>query len=231
MPPAGLRVLVSGDADPDAFLETGRAHNEFIRALLGANGIEVTALDAILDLGCGCGRVTRWWQDLDGPEVHACDYNPKLVAWCRRALPFVHARRNRLLPPLPYEPASLDHVYAISVFTHLTEEQQDLWIAELARVLRPGGTALLTVMGEFYADRLSTSERRRFDAGIAVTRFEDLSGTNLCASYHPPGYVAGRMLGTKFELLDRVLPFDEPERTADRLGQDSYLIRRGAEVA
>ena len=78
---------------------------------------------------------------------------------------------------------------------------------------------------------LSASERRRFDAGIAVTRFEDLSGTNLCASYHPPGYVGGRMLGTKFELLDGVLPFDEPERTADRLAQDSYLIRRGAEVA
>lgn len=228
LPPASLRVLVSGDADPNAFLETGRAHNDFIRALLGANGIDVTTLDSILDLGCGCGRVTRWWQDVDGPTIHGCDYNPKLVAWCRSGLPFARVVRNELLPPLPYEAATLDHVYAISVFTHLTEAQQDLWLSELARVVRPGGTVLFTVMGEFYAERLSGPERERFDAGEVVTRFEGLSGTNMCATYHPPAYVTRRMLGERFELLDSVQPLSEPERTADRLGQDSYLIRRTA---
>ncbi len=33
----------------------------------------------------------------------------------------------------------------LSVFTHLNEFMQDLWLAELSRILTPGGVLLLTV--------------------------------------------------------------------------------------
>ncbi len=39
-------------------------------------------------------------------------------------------------------------VYSVSVFTHLDERGQFDWLAEVRRVLRPGGVALLTVHGE-----------------------------------------------------------------------------------
>ena len=39
-------------------------------------------------------------------------------------------------------------VYGLSIFTHLTELAQDLWLAELCRVLKPGGVAFLTFHGE-----------------------------------------------------------------------------------
>jgi hypothetical protein len=38
-------------------------------------------------------------------------------------------------------------VYSISVLTHLDEEFQFLWLAELARIVKPGGLILLSVHG------------------------------------------------------------------------------------
>lgn len=226
VPPPALRVLVSGGPDPVSFLDSGRAHSEFIRSLLADNAVEIESLGAMLDLGCGCGRIARWWRDLRGPTVYACDYNPRLAGWCRTNLPFLRVSRNELLPPLPYDDDSFDLVYALSVFTHLTEEQQELWMPELRRVLRPGGLLIFTVNGEAYADRLSTSERERFDSGRIVTRFEDVAGTNMCATYHPPQAVGAGMLDG-FRLLDAVRPTEQPERTPEFLAQDTYLVRRG----
>jgi SAM-dependent methyltransferase len=226
LPPASMRVLVSGRAEADFFLASGREHRDFLRRLLADNGVEIAELGAILDLGCGCGRVVRWWRDLDGPAIHACDYNDKLVAWVGDNLPFVSAAQNELEPPLPYDDASLDFIYALSVFTHLTQEQERRWVAELARVLRPGGLAALTVMGEPYAPTLSESERLRFERGEVVTRFADVSGTNMCASFHPPEYVTVAMFGDRLEIVDSIRPAEHPERAGADLQQDTYLIKR-----
>jgi len=38
-------------------------------------------------------------------------------------------------------------VYSISVLTHIDEEFQFLWLAELARIVKPGGLVLLSVHG------------------------------------------------------------------------------------
>jgi len=108
--------------------------------------MRLTELDAILDFGVGCGRVARHWAG-SGVDVHGCDYNPVLVEWCRRNLPHVTAASNGLDPPLSYENERFDFVYALSVFTHLTERQQRLWITELRRVTRPGGLVLFTTHG------------------------------------------------------------------------------------
>jgi SAM-dependent methyltransferase len=44
----------------------------------------------------------------------------------------------------PYDDAAFDFAFATSVFTHLRPEAADRYLAETARVLRPGGRALLT---------------------------------------------------------------------------------------
>jgi SAM-dependent methyltransferase len=55
--------------------------------------------------------------------------------------------RSGNLPPLPYENASFDYIYSISVFTHFDKTSFVCWGEELSRVLRPGGLALLTLHG------------------------------------------------------------------------------------
>ena len=46
---------------------------------------------------------------------------------------------------LPYPDASFDAVYALSVVEHIPDAGDSVALAEIARVLRPGGSAVLTV--------------------------------------------------------------------------------------
>lgn len=221
LPPARLRVLVVLSADPRFFLESGRAQAAFVGKLLERNGVELSELDSILDLGCGCGRLLRWWGELDGPRLCGCDYNPELAAWCARNLPFVDARANTLEPPLPFadrKPFGLIH--ALSVFTHLPEDLGRRWLDEIRCALAPGGLFVFTVGGERYSEKLEGADLEAFRRGELVTHFDEVAGTNLQAAYHPRAYVESRMLDG-FELLEAVT-----SATPMGLGQDVYLARR-----
>ena len=96
-------------------------------------------VDSVLDFGCGCGRVTRYWSGFAG-SVAGSDIDGPAVAWCRSNLAFARFEQNRLEPPLAFERESFDLVYALSVFTHLTGELQLAWRDELRRVLRPAAS-------------------------------------------------------------------------------------------
>ena len=120
-----------------------------------------------------------------GPELYGCDRDRGLVEWCLRNLRFMQVTVNDLEPPLRYEAEQFDLVYALSVFTHMSEPLQGRWLAELERVLRPGGLLFFTVSGDEYANRLSGEDRARYDSAELVTHFTELDGSNLCAAYHP----------------------------------------------
>jgi SAM-dependent methyltransferase len=220
VPPARLIVRVAGTPDAAWFLESGRLGAEAIRAALARAGRPVEGLGAMLDFGCGCGRVTRRWAGLDGTAVHGSDQSAEAVEWCRRNLPFARFATNRLEPPLAYDGESFDLLYALSVFTHLPEELQLAWAHELGRVVKPGGFLLLTVHGERYRARLTEAERARYDAGQLVVRWEEGAGSNLCSAFHPSSYVKDR-LASPFELVEFV-----PEGATGNPHQDLYLLRR-----
>jgi SAM-dependent methyltransferase len=192
LPPARLRAQAGPKhADPSYFLRSGERHAALIGDLLAEDGASIEDLDAILDWGCGCGRILRHWVALDGTRVYGCDINPKMVTWCDANLPFAKVTVNDITPPLPYPEASLDLVYALSVLTHLPEELQHAWVGECGRVLKPGGRLLFSTMGEHYLtlQRLTESERRSFEEGNLVVLYEGAPGTSLCSAYHPPAYV------------------------------------------
>jgi SAM-dependent methyltransferase len=193
LPPPILRVRVSGTARPEEFLAQGHRTAETLRDAVRRAGRDLEALDAVLDFGCGCGRVMRRWAGVRGPSFFGSDYNPKLVEWCRDNLPFGHFEVNGLAPPLPFADDQFDLVYALSVFTHLTEQLQHKWIAELRRVTKPGGLVLFTTRGEAWAWKLTPEERTRYDDGDLVVRYGDVTGTNLCAAFHPARYVHERL--------------------------------------
>ncbi|MCA1657735.1 MAG: class I SAM-dependent methyltransferase, partial [Verrucomicrobiaceae bacterium] len=56
--------------------------------------------------------------------------------------------RLDLHPPTPFADGSFDLVHGISVFTHLSEADQDRWLAELQRITEPGGAVLMSIQGE-----------------------------------------------------------------------------------
>ena len=183
LPPRRLMVRVAGTADADWFLRSGRAAYDAIAAHVP---LEDTA--SILDFGCGCGRVTRYFH-AHGGEIAGSDVSRDAIDWCRANLRFARFEQTGLAPPLAFADASFDLVYALSVFTHLTEDLQLAWRDELRRVLRPGGRLLITTHGRSYVPRLDDAERERFERGELVVRWGEVVGSNLCSAYHPERYL------------------------------------------
>jgi SAM-dependent methyltransferase len=202
VPTARLLMLTTASPSVEWFIQTGRAGADSIREQLERHAIPLGHGGALLDFGCGCGRIIRHWADLSA-DVHGCDYNPLLIDWCRRQLPFAHFETNALEPPLPYADARFDLIYALSVFTHLPEPLQSRWVAELARVLRPGGHLIISTHGEAYLDTLSEAERARFNTGQLVVRDGDSAGSNRCGVFFSADYVR-RHLEPRFRLREHV---------------------------
>jgi SAM-dependent methyltransferase len=227
LPPVDMIRITQGlyrrAANPDLlyqrFENTGAETAGWIRDILTRNGAAIEGMGAVMDFGCGCGRVTRYLKDLPG-SVHGSDYNPHLVHWCAGHLAFGEFRTNDAEPPLPYDDDSFDFLYSISIFTHLDEPLQVPWMRELARVVRPGGLLLITVMGE---DRLRSIPawehlREPFEAGELVVTKPERAGSNACAVYHPQEYVRETLAGS-LEIVD----YEAGSPAAVR--QDGILLR------
>jgi SAM-dependent methyltransferase len=221
IPPPRLVNLVAGHFDVAEFYQNGRLGADCIRSILKKNGVEMDRFFSILDFGCGCGRILRFWNKLLGPKVHGSDYNHALVRWCRNHLPHGEFKANKSQPPLDYADEEFGFIYAVSVFTHLAEESQIPWMQELRRICQPGGFVLLTVHGESYLDQLPDDERARFKAGKLVVIREKYTGTNVCGVFHPEPYVRN-ILAEGFSVID-FLPLG-----AKDANQDMYLLQRSA---
>ena len=149
IPPAMLRFRVGETASVSSFVNVGRDTATAIEAALESIGRPFKTFDSILDFGCGCGRTLIWFvRKFPGKQLCGSDVNEQAVDWCRAHLAPAHFSLNATLPPSGYQDGAFDLVYAISVFTHLSEGHQRLWLAELHRVIRPGGVLLLSVHGE-----------------------------------------------------------------------------------
>ena len=216
VPPVPLIYLVTGGQNIEAFLINGAEGAECIRLILERNGLDMNRFESILDFGCGCGRIMRHWSGTRGPRLHGSDYNPRLVDWCKKSLPYAEFKLNSALSRLDYGDGEFDFIYAISVFIHLDEASQDFWVAEISRILRPGGYLLLTVHGTTRLHELSPAQRREFESGQLIVTRENYSGRNICAAFHPEEYVRERLcLGL------RVVDFE----TGERLGIGQTILR------
>jgi ubiquinone/menaquinone biosynthesis C-methylase UbiE len=175
-----------------------------------------------LDWGCGCGRIARWL----APEVAAtggdflgCDLNPKLVAWCEKNLPGRYFP-NGLRPPLDLPDEAVDLVYAHSVLTHLTEPTAIAWLAEVRRVLRPGGLALLTFMDDRYSERWGPPDVLPKLRAEGFTVFNKaLEGSNYMSTWMTPAWFHRRAEGA-FEILEFI-----PSGVADIPEQAVAVLR------
>ncbi len=151
VPPASLAFDAYNTIDWQAYRDVGLEQAQVFAGLI-ALGAPAGRL-RILEWGCGPGRLIRHMARLLAPRVASlagADYNPHSIAWCRANLPGIAFFDNGLMPPLPAEPGSFDVVYCFSVLTHLSVAVQTAWIAELRRVLAPGGLLICTTHGEHF---------------------------------------------------------------------------------
>lgn len=142
----------------------------FERGLAGV-GRSFEDFDRLLDFGCGCGRFVRHFGQLaDEVEIHGTDIDAEMIGWLQANVPYGHFELAPHEPPLPYADHYFDLVINHSVFTHLDERHQDLWLAELQRVTRPGAFLLLTVEGQSSWSRTCGASEQ---AGESSQRWRD----------------------------------------------------------
>jgi malonyl-CoA O-methyltransferase len=123
------------DANPLQSLEEPVVH-----AALG----EVRGRD-VLDLGCGTGRHALWLATA-GAHVDAVDFSEGMLAEARRksGAEAIRFHRHDLHRPLPFANESFDVTVSGLVLEHLRE--LDPFFAEIRRVLRPDGRAVISAM-------------------------------------------------------------------------------------
>lgn len=151
IPPVNLTARLSQSPpawrDQARYLEGGRQSRRAIERILPDDWS--WAGKKVLDFGCGAGRTIRHFVDLASEcELWGTDISVPCIEWDRRHLsPPVTFSVNDEVPPLPFSDGTFDLVYAISVFTHISDHWAS-WLLELDRILAPGGRLVATFMGE-----------------------------------------------------------------------------------
>jgi SAM-dependent methyltransferase len=219
LPDPYLIYLVAGTDDVDWFLHAGLLGASCIRDVLTRNNISMDQMDAILDFGCGVGRVLRHFYPSTHAKLHGTDINELLVSWCRSNLKFADISLNSLNGELPFESGKFDLVYALSVFTHLPESLQFHWIDELTRILKPNGYLLFTTHGEYYLKELLPEDLKKYRNGELVVYNTNEAGSNVCAAFHPYDYVQN-ILVNGLKIVTYI-----PEGALGNPRQDLYLVQ------
>lgn len=221
MPPEELRWRATGQRDAGAFLQSGGNDANFLdKEALGRDGKSLKNFDTILDLGCGCGRLTRWLRPLADPwaTIHGADTDQAAIGWCKQNIADAVFMLHGEHPPLPFADSSIDLVLAYSAFMHLDPDSQLRWLAELQRILRPGGylvvsfqyrRAIGTIGDEALRDRVHDDLARN---GVAFVVAAASPGGGVPhrrgAAYHAPEYVR-RHWGSYFEVRHILAATDE----------------------
>jgi SAM-dependent methyltransferase len=140
-----------------SYLEDGERHVEVMREALTGAGWDGEG--AVLDFGCGAGRLTRWWAaDAKQRPVWGVDINAPAIDWARAHLsPPLDFAVCSSLPTLPFADGAFGLVFGASVFTHLSE-MADSWLLELLRVTRPDGYLYVTIQDQAYIERTRAIE-------------------------------------------------------------------------
>lgn len=224
MPPDHLQQRVVGVVVP-AFLWSGERIALEMETLVARHGVDLSAAGTMLDFGSGVGRVTRVMAARYPQARHTgADIDAEAVQWCSEHLSglarFVTIADN---PPTPFADGEFGFVYGVSVFTHLPEEMQFQWLAELRRVTAPGGHLLLTTQGDNYYYHVPPEQQEEFRArGFAYVYWQPTPGLPdyYQVAVHTHDYIR-REWGRFFDVLDIA-----PRAISGQ--QDAVLLRRPA---
>ena len=143
----------------DGYLNTGR---EFFEYFLRFGGLK--ASHKVLDIGCGTGRMAVpliTFLDNDG-SYDGIDVIKEDIDWASKSIGNKYDNfnfhqidiSNKLYNPngailgakykLPFGDNQFDFIFLVSVFTHMLSEDVANYLAEISRVLKPGGRCLIT---------------------------------------------------------------------------------------
>ena len=194
LPPSRMRFRVSESLSVPEFLNVGERCSWMI---------DVEGARRVLDFGCGCGRTLRWLLQNEAIQFYGVDVDREAIEWCAQHYPQAKFAATNPEPPLPFPHVFFDVVYCLSVFTHLNEPMQDAWLAELHRILAPGGLLMLSVHGS----RAAAGLKPEIGAELAQNGFVHKRSRKLKGilpdwyhtTLHTPEYIERRLTERGFD--------------------------------
>ncbi len=227
-PPELIESIGGGDFDAIG--------QEFLGHFTRVGGLR--ADDRVLDIGSGCGRMAvplmRYISRRGG--YWGFEIMPDCVRWCERHIApkrsnfhFLHADIfNKLYNPggrfeageyvFPYEDDFFDFVFLTSIFTHMLAADVRHYLAEIARVLKPGGRC----MASFFV--LNEESRSLMKSGAASINFRfELPGCYTSSEETPEAAIAfdeNRLRGT---IQSAGLRIVEPLHFGSWCGREEHL--------
>ncbi|MCG8486374.1 MAG: class I SAM-dependent methyltransferase [Chromatiales bacterium] len=203
-PPGNLRARVHGDERLEEFIRVGKllSYNLFSSFV---SLTEKTSGNQILDFGCGCGRVISYLSTLlMNNHFYGSDIDQEAITWCKNNLSTIaEFTTNDTYPPLPFDDSFFDIVYSVSVFTHLPEKMQFLWLEELKRVTRKGGYLFITTHGEELAPVQIRKQVNDYGFHYGVGKGTDGLPDFYQTTFHTENYIRRRW-SNYFEIVNIV---------------------------
>lgn len=156
-------------ANRDCFFATGYCTSLAYQEELLDHHFDLRRMERLLEFGVGLGRLIIHYYPFKA-ELHGCDVTKAALEFARAKLgQRVKLELSQLEPKLDYPDQYFDYIYANSVFTHIPRSSVENWIAELYRIVRPGGCVISSAYDPnvYFADK----SLREFDE-----KFESIGG-------------------------------------------------------
>jgi SAM-dependent methyltransferase len=199
----------SSVSDLAAFFAIGEAWSQMVAYYLPPNA-------RVVDIGCGCGKLARFFYLIPGLTYVGIDLFAPSIRWCNKVFApyadrfqFIHFDgHSEVYNPtgkvksseyvMPLSDGEVDMTVCASLFTHLFEDDARHYLAEIKRITKPGGQAIISIH--------DTPKSGSFDGDEARIDIEGDYFRDMCAQ-------AGMPVVEKIGVI---------------YGQTAYLLRRPA---
>lgn len=222
LPPARLRFDVIACCHAEYYVTTGQTMATQMREVIQKWASPESAV--VCEWGCGPGRILFPLASTDIEKKRkfiGTDMYPPSIKWAQ-SVQNGHTtfHLNKMNPPLLISDSTVDFVYAVSVFTHLSEALTQVWLKEIMRILKPGGVFWFSAhSGQHHQQDLNSVQLAALNRGEFVAIDSKHYGSQMYTGIHCPTLMKNIIALAGAELL-------EYQPGGNNKYQDAWIVRK-----